>query len=302
MSSLPVPPPDDLDSGDVVRELALRNVELERANAELAQTQEKLLQSDKLASIGHLAAGVAHEINNPIGYVHSNLGALKEYTEALAMMIEAYERALAAPDPASERDTLQALRERLDLAFVLQDLPQLLRESREGIERVCKIVQDLKDFSRAGRDETWTSIDLNQNLETTLGIVWNELKYKAEVIRKFGVLPPVECLPSAINQVFMNLLLNAAQAIAERGVIEIVTEADANEARVRICDSGPGVPDELRAKIFEPFFTTKPVGKGTGLGLSISHGIVARHGGRIEIENRPEGGACFTVALPLKRG
>jgi two-component system, NtrC family, sensor kinase len=288
-------------SADVAHELAQRNAELERANAQLARTQEKLLQSDKLASIGQLAAGVAHEINNPIGYVHSNLGSLKGYVESLGTLIEVYERALASPDPAAERDSIQALRERLDVAFVLQDLPLLLAESREGIERVRKIVQDLKDFSRAGRDETWTEVDLHRSLDTTLNIVWNELKYKAEVIRSYGDLPPIECLPSEINQVFMNLLLNAAQAIPERGVIEVATQVSEGEARVQICDSGPGIPDDVREHMFEPFFTTKPVGAGTGLGLSISHGIVAKHGGRIEACNREVGGACFTVVLPLGR-
>ena len=293
------PSPDPRE--DPVRQLAQRNLELERANAQLASTQEKLLQSDKLASIGQLAAGVAHEINNPIGYVHSNLGSLKEYTEAMATMIEAYDRALAQPDPAAERETLQALRERLDLGFALQDLPQLLAESREGIERVRKIVQDLRDFSRAGRDETWTQVDLHKSLDTTLNIVWNEIKYKAAVDRRYGDVPMVQGLPSELNQVFMNLLMNAAQAIPERGTIRVFTELDGDFVRVRICDSGPGVPDEVREHIFEPFYTTKPVGQGTGLGLSISHGIVTRHGGRIEVENLPEGGACFSVLLPLRR-
>jgi two-component system NtrC family sensor kinase len=293
----PLPP----DRDEAVRQLAQRNLELERANAQLARTQEKLLQSDKLASIGQLAAGVAHEINNPIGYVHSNLGSLKEYTEAMATMIEAYENALQQADPAAERDQLRALRERLDLGFALQDLPQLLAESREGIERVRKIVQDLRDFSRAGRDETWTLVDLHRSLDTTLNIVWNELKYKAQVERRYGVLPLVPALPSELNQVFMNLFLNAAQAIPEQGTIRVETEADEDWARVSVCDSGPGVPPEVLERIFEPFYTTKPVGKGTGLGLSISHGIVARHGGRIEVDNLPEGGACFTVVLPLRR-
>ena len=290
------PQPDD-----VARELAQRNAELERANAQLARTQARLLQSDKLASIGQLAAGVAHEINNPIGYVHSNLGSLRGYVEALATVIEAYETALASEDPKLARDPIAALRERLDVNFVLQDLPQLLAESREGIERVRKIVEDLKDFSRAGRDESWAVIDLHKSLDTTLNIVWNELKYKAEVIRRYGELPPVECLPSEINQVFMNLLVNAAQAIPERGVIEVETEARDGHVVVRICDSGPGIPDEVREHMFEPFFTTKAVGAGTGLGLSISHGIVMKHRGTIEACNRESGGACFAVTLPVKR-
>ena len=286
--------------GDVAHQLAQRNAELERANTQLARTQARLLQSDKLASIGQLAAGVAHEINNPIGYVHSNLGSLRGYIEALATVIEAYETALASDEPALARGQIAALRERLDVAFVLQDLPQLLAESREGIERVRKIVEDLKDFSRAGRDESWATIDLHKSLDTTLNIVWNELKYKAEVVKRYGELPPVECLPSEINQVFMNLLVNAAQAIPERGVIEVETEVRDDLVVVRICDSGPGIPDEVFEHMFEPFFTTKPVGAGTGLGLSISHGIVAKHRGTIEAYNRDSGGACFTVTLPIK--
>jgi two-component system, NtrC family, sensor kinase len=295
-------PRDDLSRlHEAVRELALRNAELERANAQIERSQEKLLQSDKLASIGQLAAGVAHEINNPIGYVQSNLGSLKVYTEALGTMLAAYAKAMQSPDPAAERDALDELHERLDLAFVLQDLPQLLAESREGIERVSKIVQDLKDFSRPGRDETWTLVDLHRCIETTLNIVSNEIKYKADVVRHYGQLPPVPCLPSEINQVLMNLLLNAAQAIRERGTITIETEADDDEARVRICDTGHGIPDDVVEHLFEPFFTTKPPGQGTGLGLPISHGIIARHHGRIDVANRAEGGACFTIALPLRR-
>jgi signal transduction histidine kinase len=282
-------------------ELKRRHAELQQTYARLAGTQEQLLQSEKMASIGQLAAGIAHEINNPIGYVHSNLTSLREYARGLLELIAAYDEALQSTDPAAARAAIDAQRQRIDYDFVSSDLPQLLSESREGIERVRKIVQDLKDFSHVGRDDAWRKADLHKGLESTLNIVWNDLKYKAKVVKEYGELPLVECLPSELNQVFMNLLLNAGQAIGDRGVITLRTGASADEAWVSIGDSGPGIPEDVLPKIFDPFFTTKPVGQGTGLGLSISYSIVAKHHGRIEVASPPGGGAVFTVVLPVRR-
>src|SRR5690606_32789328 len=237
-------------------ELQQRHDELQRTYRRLAGAQEQLLQSEKMASIGQLAAGVAHEINNPIGYVHSNLGTLQEYTGALMALIEGYANALAADDPASARETIRGMRERLDFDFISGDLPQLLAESREGIERVTKIVQDLKDFSRVGRDEPMRPSDLERGLESTLNIVWNDLKYKVRVEKHYGTLPLVECHASEINQVLMNLLINAGQAIGERGTISLATGSEDDEAWITISDSGCGIPEEALQKIFDPFFTT----------------------------------------------
>src|SRR5690606_19841672 len=247
---------------------------------------EQLLQSEKMASIGQLAAGVAHEINNPIGYVHSNLGTLQEYTGALMALIEGYANALAADDPASARETIRGMRERLDFDFISGDLPQLLAESREGIERVTKIVQDLKDFSRVGLDEPMRPSVLERGLESTLNIVWNDLKYKVRIEKHYGTLPLVECHASEINQVLMNLLINAGQAIGVRGTISLATGSEDDEAWITISDSGCGIPEEALQKIFDPFFTTKPIGRGTGLGLAICYRIVAKHHGRIEVSSR----------------
>ncbi|GAB2523834.1 ATP-binding protein [Lysobacter humi (ex Lee et al. 2017)] len=283
------------------RELQQRHDELERAYRSLAGAQEQLLQSEKMASIGQLAAGVAHEINNPIGYVHSNIGTLREYMGSLFAMLEGYANAMAAPDPAALREELRAQRQRLDIEFILGDLPQLLDESREGIERVTRIVQDLKEFSHVGRNETMRPSDLVKGLESTLNIVWNDLKYKVRLERLYGEMPQVECLPSEINQVFMNLLINAGQAISERGTITLACGSEGDEAWVAITDTGCGIPEETLGRIFDPFYTTKPIGRGTGLGLAISYRIVEKHHGRIEVSSTAGQGSTFRVVLPVKQ-
>ncbi|MGY3265451.1 two-component system NtrC family sensor kinase [Lysobacter sp. HA35] len=283
------------------RELQQRHDELERAYRSLSGAQEQLLQSEKMASIGQLAAGVAHEINNPIGYVHSNLGTLREYVSALFAMIETYASALAAPDPLIYRNEIRAHREKLDIDFILGDLPQLLDESREGIERVTRIVQDLKEFSHVGRNETMRPSDLIKGLESTLNIVWNDLKYKVKLEKIYTEVPLVECHASEINQVFMNLLINAGQSIADRGVITLACGVENDEAWVSIADTGCGIPEETLGRIFDPFFTTKPIGRGTGLGLAISYRIVEKHHGRIEVNSSVGHGTTFRVVLPIKQ-
>src|SRR5690554_1608515 len=280
------------------KELLRRHEEL---NVRLTAAQEKLLESEKLASIGQLAAGVAHEINNPIGYVHSNLGSLQEYLSSLFALIDVYERALRAPDPLAMRAEVDASRERLDIDFISRDLPQLMTESREGVERVTRIVRDLKDFSRSDHESAWKLTDLHASIDSTLNIVWNELRYKARLEKRYGTLPMVECLPSELNQVFMNLLLNAGQAIQAQGTITVSTGHDEDTVWVEIADTGSGIPPDMLQRIFDPFFTTKPVGTGTGLGLSISYGIVAKHDGRIEAESEPGSGSRFRVILPVRR-
>lgn len=286
---------------DYERELQQRHAELRQAYLRLNGTQEKLLQSEKMASIGQLAAGVAHEINNPIGYVHSNLGSLQEYLRSLFTVIEAYERALRAPDPKALIPEIDDIRDRLDIDFISRDLPQLMAESREGIERVTRIVRDLKDFSYSGRDESWKLVDLHAGLESTINIIWNELKYKVTLERHYGELPMIECLPSELNQVYMNLLLNAGHAIADRGNIVVSTGVSGDEVWVEFKDDGAGISPELRQRIFDPFFTTKPVGSGTGLGLSISYGIINKHHGRIDLDSTVGEGSCFRIVLPIRQ-
>ncbi|WP_301272240.1 ATP-binding protein [Xanthomonas albilineans] len=286
---------------DYEQELQRRHDELRQAYLRLNGAQEKLLQSEKMASIGQLAAGVAHEINNPIGYVHSNLGSLQEYLRSLFTLIEAYERALRAPEPKALIPEIDDIRNRFDIDFISRDLPQLMAESREGIERVTSIVRDLKDFSYSGREDSWKLVDLHSGLESTINIIWNELKYKVILERHYGNLPLVECLPSELNQVYMNLLLNAGQAIGERGTIVVSTGQDGDQVWIEFKDSGAGIPADLLQRIFDPFFTTKPVGSGTGLGLSISYGIVNKHHGRIDVSSSVGEGSTFRIVIPVRQ-
>ena len=265
----------------------------------LAQNREQIVQSEKLASIGQLAAGVAHEINNPIGFVFSNFGTLEEYLAKLFRMLAAYRAAESAPVATA---ALSALRAEIELDYLLEDIPALMAESRDGLQRVRKIVQDLKDFSHVDSRQEWESVDLHAGIDSTLNIVGNEIKYKAEVVKEYGRLPEVECLPGELNQVFMNLLVNAAHAIgSERGRIVVRTRAEAGQVIVEVADNGSGIAPQDLKRIFDPFFTTKPVGKGTGLGLSLSYGIVKKHGGRIDVESEPGRGTTFRVSLPVRQ-
>jgi len=269
--------------------------ELEVLLAKVEDAQQQLLQSEKMAAIGQLAAGVAHEINNPVGFVNSNLGTLKTYINNLLQLIEAYE----AVEAGGDRSALDAARQAADLEFLREDLPSLLLESQDGLNRVTKIVQDLKDFSRVDQAEHQLA-NLNESLESTLNVVCNEIKYKAEVVRELGNIPQVECVPAQINQVFMNLLVNAAQAIEQRGTITLRSGAAGEQVWFEIADTGKGMSPEIQNRIFEPFYTTKPVGKGTGLGLSISYDIIVKkHGGHIEVNSEPGKGTTFRITLPL---
>jgi two-component system NtrC family sensor kinase len=267
----------------------------------LKEAQEQLLQSEKLAAIGQLAAGVAHEINNPMGFIRSNLATLREYADGLLNVIAAYEEldCLVQTHPTAG-DGIARAKQEADLTFLRDDMRNLIVESIDGADRVRRIVQDLRDFSRIDADE-WQCVDLHACLETTINVVWNEIKYKADLVRNYGDLPSVECIPSRLNQVFMNLLVNAAQAIAERGRITITTSRCGDEVQLAFADTGKGIAAEVLPRIFEPFFTTKPVGKGTGLGLSVSYGIVKNHGGRIDAASRPGQGTTFTIRLPISR-
>ncbi|WIM05752.1 MAG: ATP-binding protein [Candidatus Nitricoxidivorans perseverans] len=290
----------------LTRQLAEANARIEREQREMTEllgkveeAQGQVLQSEKMAAIGQLAAGVAHEINNPVGFVNSNLGTLKGYVDKLLKLLDAYER--HAGPAADEVPEVAEARREADIGYLRQDIVDLLRESEEGLVRVKKIVQDLKEFSHVN-DVTCQQTDLNAGMESTLNVVRNELKYKAEVRKEYGDLPPVTCVAAQINQVFMNLLVNAAQAIPEHGTITVRSGIEGTGEWVwfEVADTGKGMPSEVKARIFEPFFTTKPVGKGTGLGLSLSYDIVVKkHGGRIEVESEPGKGTTFRVWLPV---
>ena len=271
-----------------------------KLNKRLEEANNQLMQSEKMASIGQLAAGVAHELNNPIGFVHSNLGTLDGYVHDLMAIINAYDTLLCKTGETNPHDEeVRRLLEQHDFAFLKGDIFSLIAESKDGLGRVRKIVQDLKNFSRVGEQE-WQEADLHQGIDSTLNIVWNELKYKAKVVKEYGDIPHAFCLISQLNQVFMNLLVNAGHAIETQGTITIRTSRHGDDSIcVEISDTGKGIAPEHINRIFDPFFTTKPVGKGTGLGLSLSYGIVKRHGGRIEVESIEGQGTTFRLVLPI---
>ncbi len=285
-----------------IQELSRLNADLNVLNGRLEEAHSQLLQSEKMASIGQLAAGVAHEINNPIGYINCNLITLQTYIFNLLRVLDCYAKSEPLlPQESDEYDAVRRVKQEVNIDFLRQDIGDLLRESQEGVVRVRKIVQDLKEFSHADSAE-WAWADLHAGLDSTLNIVHNEIKYKADVVKEYGGLPRVECIPSQINQIFMNLLVNAAQAIEGRGVITLRSGAAGDEVWIEVEDTGKGVAPEHLSRIFEPFFTTKPVGEGTGLGLSLSWAIVQRHGGRLEVRSTVGVGTTFRLTLPIHAG
>ncbi len=273
------------------------NEELKAAYRDLQATQMQLVQREKMASVGQLVAGVAHELNNPIGFVFSNIATLDDFVRRLRSMLEEY-RCADLSD--AERARIDERWSALKVDYALKYLDSMIQGIREGAERARKIVRDLRVFAR-GQDEVWQPVDLQEEIESSLTLLNHLLKDRVTVHRKFGDLPSVECIRSQIDQVFLNLLANAAQAITGPGEITVETRRDGDTAVVAIRDTGSGIPADVASRIFDPFFTTKPVGEGTGLGLSISYEIVKRHGGEITAESPSGGGAVFTVRLPLAR-
>ena len=294
---------DDVNRREQVeRELIDRNSELNVLNAELSATQEHLVQSEKLASIGQLAAGVAHEINNPIGYIFSNFGTLENYLQSLFDMLATYEGTESShTDPVLIKE-ISDKKKSLDLDFLKEDIPMLMQESKEGLVRVRKIVQDLKDFSHVDSKPDWQMANLNLGIDSTLNVVNNEIKYKAELVKDYGDIPEVQCIQSQINQVIMNLVVNAAHAIgSERGTIIVRSGAEGDCVWFEVSDTGSGIPKDVLPRIFDPFYTTKPVGKGTGLGLSLSYGIVQKHSGNMTVQTELGKGSTFRVTLPIRQ-
>jgi two-component system NtrC family sensor kinase len=279
--------------------LQVTNAELKAANRQLAQSQGQLLQSEKMAAVGQLAAGVAHEINNPIGFVSSNLSSLSRYVQDLLGLVHAYEEQARERPDLLPNQALRDARVMADVAFLKEDIPKLLKESVDGLLRVKHIVQDLKDFSRVDSLQ-WQETDLMAGLESTLNVVRNELNNKAEIVKNYAQLPLVYCNPAQINQVFLNLLMNAVQSIENQGRITLSSGVEADRVWISIEDTGAGIAPEHLHRIFEPFFTTKPVGKGTGLGLSITYDIVKQHGGEITVTSEPGIGTRFCVWLPKR--
>lgn len=284
----------------VEEELRVEIEERKHALALLEEAHAQLLQSEKMAAIGQLAAGVAHEINNPIGYVSSNLVSLVSYIDDMFALISKYD--LVEQQLSHEvRSSIIELKKDLDLEFIKTDVPELLKESKEGIERVQTIVHSLKDFSRLDVDREWQWSNVHKGLESTLNLVWSDIRRKATVHKEYDdKLPEIECVPSQLNQVFMNLLLNAAQSMEKTGDIWIRTGSNSNEIWIEIADTGKGIAAENLQRIFDPFFTTKAIGDGAGLGLSLSYGIIQKHHGRIEVKSDLMQGSTFRIWLPVK--
>ncbi len=278
--------------------------DLKKTMESLKKTQYQLLQSEKMASVGQLAAGVAHEINNPIAYVLSNINSIQQYVqifEKLNHLYDNYHQAVIEENIADKQryeQKILALKKEEDIDFMMQDLDELLADTLEGGARVKEIVQGLKDFSHVdSREKSWANI--NDCLQSTLKMVNNEIKYKCDISTEYSDLPDMLCYPGQLNQVFMNLLVNAGQSIDTKGLISVKTFVENNNIVIVIKDTGKGIKAEHIKELFTPFFTTKPVGQGTGLGLSISYGIIQDHGGTISVTSTEGKGTCFTITLPV---
>ncbi len=284
---------------DSESELIHMQNELNETLEDLKNAQARIIHQEKMASIGQLSAGVAHEINSPIGYIMSNLGTLTDYSGALAAFFGELTGAAEQINSEGWADRIEERRKELDVDYILEDIEQLIKESLEGAERVKKIVQNLKSFSRIDESE-YKDADINECIESTLNIVWNELKYNATVKKEYGEIPVTKCYPQQLNQVFMNILINASHAIGKKGVIEIKTWNGNGCINVSISDSGQGIPEKYLNKIFDPFFTTKEVGKGPGLGLSICYDILKKHDGEIIVDSEVGKGTKFKIEIPIK--
>ncbi|MCD6175812.1 MAG: PAS domain-containing protein [Planctomycetes bacterium] len=291
--------------------LRAANRELEETNRQLKEMQCQLVQNEKLASIGQLAAGVAHEMNTPIGFIAGNFDALQSHVNKIVTLFNEYlslttmVESGTREDRLAQQEKIAQLYEKGKLDFVLSDIQPLFDESKEGLQRVTDIVQNLRDFSRIDQLENMEKYDLNKGIEATLVMAANKIKYDADVETELSQLPAVSCHANQINQVILNILVNAAQAIGsrgreDRGTIRIKTYTDADHIICEIADDGPGISPENRSKIFDPFFTTKPVGEGTGLGLSISHDIITeKHKGQLLVDSTVGKGTLFTIKLPI---
>jgi signal transduction histidine kinase len=290
------------------------NNQLQAALEHLKQTQVQLIQSEKMSSLGQMLAGVAHEINNPVNFISSNLAPAEEYIQGLMRFVQLYHQVHREPHP-----EMQALMEEIDMDYLMEDLPNLMRSLRTGSDRIQKLVVSLRNFSRLD-EEKYTMVNISEGIESTLLLLQHRLKSRpnhpgVQVVREYGELPLVECCPSQLNQVFMNIISNAVDALEERdrnlsydqikanpSVIRVSTAQENGVVKIQVSDNGTGVPSEVLEKLFEPFFTTKPVGKGTGLGLSISHQIITqKHQGEIACSPLPEGGTLFTIKIPIKQ-
>ncbi len=289
------------------------NAKLEQANRELGLIHGQLVQNEKLASIGQLAAGVAHEINTPVGFVASNFETLQKYMNKFLKLFTMYEdlgKEVQGGNKALRLEKIKTIyisREEMKIDFIMEDLEELFSDSREDLERITGIVQNLRDFSRIDQAGNACEYNLNDGIKATLTVAQNEIKYDANIYTELTEIPPLLCNSGQVNQVFLNILVNAAQAIKSQerekpGTITIKTYTADNYAVCEISDDGPGINMETKSKIFDPFFTTKDPGKGTGLGLSVSHDIIVnKHHGQLSVDSTPGKGTTFTIQLPIKQ-
>ena len=270
-------------------------------NEQSTELNNRLLQSEKLAALGQLSAGVAHEINNPIGYVSSNISSLNKYFLKLEELINLYDDQFKKFTSINEPNHINEYKKFINYDFIKEDTKFLLNETLEGISKVKDIIADLKNFARTDTSENWQKVDLLKNLKSTLNIVNNEIRYSSDVEIDMPDLPEIECMPTQLNQVFLNLIVNAAQAAKpnQRGLIKISARKLNDSVVITFADNGQGIEKENILKVFNPFYTTKEVGKGTGLGLSVSHGIIQKHKGSIEVKSTVGVGTEFTITLPI---
>ncbi|HBW39028.1 response regulator [Desulfosporosinus sp. BICA1-9] len=292
-----------------------QNSELKQLNKVIKEAQFQMIQKEKLASIGELAAGVAHEINNPLGYVGSNIETMNNFAGKIKQVVSVYRKSLEGLEQLGLYHkegqvyftNVREAERKFKFDFVMEELNSIMKDSGEGIDRISKIVQTLKSFARTGIENDTVYNNLNSIIEDALLIVKNEAKYTIDIETHFEELPELECNRGQLGQVILNILVNAIQAIkaqdrSDRGRIIILTESVQDAVFLKIMDDGPGIPEQVLGKIFDPFFTTKDVGEGTGLGLSISHDIIVnKHNGMITAGNRTEGGAWFYISIPLKK-
>ncbi len=276
--------------------------ELEHAHAEVKEKQEQLVQSEKMASLGIMSAGVAHEINNPLAFVFSNVNSLSHAVDQFKIFHELIEKLLQSSQSTisdEERKKIDAFCKESDIEYLLEDCTELIQETVDGIQRVKGIVAGLKDFARADTAER-ESVDINLCIRNTLKIAIGQVKSNCKIEENLGDLPEISGFSGKIGQVILNLIVNASQAIDDNGVISIATTLDESDVIITVADTGCGMSKETIDDIFTPFFTTKPIGEGTGLGLSVSHGIVEEHGGKIRVDSEQGKGTCFTIRLPLQ--
>ncbi|MBF0457909.1 MAG: PAS domain S-box protein [Nitrospirae bacterium] len=276
-------------------EVQARTAELSRTLTELKQSQEQLVQSAKMASLGVLTAGVAHEINNPLAFVSGNIGNLEKFVQRLFGLIERYNNVEVS---AGEKSEIERYKQEINYSYLVSRISPLIVKTKEGADRIKKIVRDLRNFARLDAADL-TDMNINESLDTTLELLYHEYKNRIVIVREYGEIPVLQCYAAKINQVFMNLLINACQAIEGEGEVKVRTSVDTEKIEIAITDNGRGILPEIQGKIFDPFFTTKPVGVGTGLGLSISYKIIKEHNGDILVDSLAGKGTTFTVRLPL---